>query len=67
MNKLTFDNEEWFHILDNKSTKTEKEWSNYEPRIHQNMDSIYEILDNANLGTTFFVVSGWLNGSQTFL
>ena len=33
MNILTFDIEEWFHILDNNSTKTEKEWSNYESRI----------------------------------
>ena len=27
MNILTFDIEEWFHILDNDSTKTIKEWS----------------------------------------
>lgn len=59
MNILTFDIEEWFHILDNESTKTEKEWSNFEPRIHQNMEIIYEILDDTKVGATFFVV-GWM-------
>ncbi len=59
MNILTFDIEEWFHILDNESTKTEKEWSNLEPRIHQNMESIYEILDDSKVSATFFVV-GWM-------
>ena len=37
MNILTFDIEEWFHILDKESTKTEVEWGNYEVRIHKNM------------------------------
>ena len=59
MNILTFDIEEWFHILDNESTKTEKEWSNFEPRIHQNMETIYEILGETKVGATFFVV-GWM-------
>ena len=40
MNILTFDIEEWFHILDNESTKSEKEWNKYECRIHENMDRI---------------------------
>ena len=59
MNILTFDIEEWFHILDNSSTKTEKQWSNYESRIHSNMDTIFEILDNKKIKPTFFVV-GWI-------
>ncbi len=59
MNILTFDIEEWFHILDNESTRTVKEWSNFEPRIHQNMETIYEILDVTKVGATFFVV-GWM-------
>lgn len=59
MNILTFDIEEWFHILDNNSTKTEKQWSNYESRIHSNMDTIFEILDNKKVKPTFFVV-GWI-------
>jgi polysaccharide deacetylase family protein (PEP-CTERM system associated) len=59
MNILTFDIEEWFHLLDNESTKTEREWVNYETRIHQNMNHIYEILDEKNSSATFFVV-GWI-------
>ena len=59
MNILTFDIEDWFHILDNDSTKTEKDWSKYESRIHQNMDIIYEILDSAQVNASFFVL-GWI-------
>ena len=59
MRILTFDIEEWFHILDNKSTKTVKEWSNYESRIHSNMDKIFDLLDKSNQKATFFVV-GWI-------
>ncbi|GAB5472453.1 MAG: DUF3473 domain-containing protein [Maribacter sp.] len=59
MNILTFDIEEWFHILDNASTKTEREWSNFEPRIHRNMETIYGILEETKVDATFFVV-GWM-------
>lgn len=59
MNILTFDIEEWFHILDNESTKTEKEWKNFSSRIHSNMDVIYEILDQSNTKASFFVL-GWI-------
>ena len=59
MNILTFDIEEWFHILDNESTKTEKEWHNYESRIHKNMDRIFELLDRNNQKATFFCL-GWI-------
>ena len=52
MNILTFDIEEWFHILDNDSTKTEKEWSNYEYRLEANMDRIFELLDRKNQKAT---------------
>ncbi len=59
MNILTFDIEEWFHLLDNDSTRTEKEWSNYESRIHRNMDTIFEILEETKVNASFFVV-GWI-------
>lgn len=59
MNILTFDIEEWFHLLDNDSTKTEKEWSNYECRIHANVDRILAILDNHKTKATFFCLS-WI-------
>lgn len=59
MKILTFDIEEWFHLLDNESTKTQKEWSNYESRIHSNMDRIFDLLVNSNQKATFFIV-GWI-------
>jgi polysaccharide deacetylase family protein (PEP-CTERM system associated) len=59
MKILTFDIEEWFHILDNHSTKTEKEWANYEDRIHQNMDRIFRFLADTNQSATFFCL-GWV-------
>lgn len=59
MNILTFDIEDWFHILDNKKTKSIKEWNNFDSRIHHGMNIIYKILDQTNLKATFFVV-GWI-------
>ena len=59
MKILTFDVEEWFHILDNDSTKTVKEWSKYESRIHMNMERIFNLLAMSNQKATFFVV-GWI-------
>lgn len=59
MHILTFDVEEWFHLLDNVSTKTEKEWETYPCRIHENMDRIFDILDRHNQKATFFVI-GWI-------
>ena len=59
MNILTFDIEEWFHILDNDSTKNEKNWANYESRIHKNMERIFNILEITNSKASFFVL-GWI-------
>lgn len=59
MNILTFDIEEWFHILDNESTKTEGEWKTYSPRLHTNMQRIFDILERSEVKATFFVL-GWI-------
>jgi polysaccharide deacetylase family protein (PEP-CTERM system associated) len=59
VNILTFDVEEWFHLLDNSSTKTINEWSNFESRIHNNMERIFLILEKADLRATFFCL-GWI-------
>ncbi len=59
MNILTFDIEEWFHILDNDLTKSEKDWLNFESRIEFEMNTIFEIIDKFNVDATFFVV-GWV-------
>lgn len=59
MNILTFDVEEWFHLLDNDSTRSEEQWKNYEVRIHDNMERIFSILDDTNTKATFFII-GWV-------
>ncbi len=59
MNILTFDVEEWFHLLDNDSTRSEVEWIKYPVRIHENMDRIFRILDDTNSKATFFII-GWI-------
>jgi peptidoglycan-N-acetylglucosamine deacetylase len=59
MNILTFDVEEWFHILDNDSTRTEKQWGNFEVRIYDNMERIFRILEETNTTATFFII-GWI-------
>ena len=59
MKILTFDIEEWFHLLDNNSTKSVKDWSNFESRIKLGMDLIFNIIDSAKVNATFFVV-GWI-------
>lgn len=59
MNILTFDIEEWFHLLDNDSTRSEEEWKRYPARIHENMERIFRILDDTNTNATFFII-GWI-------
>ena len=44
MKILTFDVEDWFHILDFSKTETEKEWIRYESRLRSNMEKIFDLL-----------------------
>jgi polysaccharide deacetylase family protein (PEP-CTERM system associated) len=59
MNILTFDIEDWFHILDNPSTRNENEWLHFPSRIEKNMDLIFETLRKSNQKATFFCL-GWI-------
>ncbi len=59
MNVLTFDIEDWFHILDNDACKTEKQWHAFEPRLEQNMNKIFQLLEDNKQDATFFVI-GWV-------
>lgn len=59
MNILTFDVEEWFHLLDFDATRTESEWGQYEVRIYENVDRILDILEQTNTKATFFII-GWV-------
>ena len=59
MDILTFDVEEWFHLLDFDATRTESEWGQYEVRIYENVDRILDILERTNTKATFFII-GWV-------
>ena len=59
MKILTFDIEEWFHILDNTSTKSEADWAKYPSRIDENMERIIKLLADNQQSATFFCL-GWV-------
>ena len=59
MKILTFDIEEWFHILDHESTKDETSWNKFDYRIEKNMDRIFQLLANNKQSATFFSL-GWV-------
>ena len=55
MNILTFDIEEWFHLLDNPTTKSIDQWGDFESRIHIGMESIFNILETSGGSATFLL------------
>lgn len=59
MNILTFDIEEWFHLLDCDATRTENEWKDYEVRIFDNVERVFRVLEDTNTKATFFII-GWI-------
>jgi polysaccharide deacetylase family protein (PEP-CTERM system associated) len=59
MKILTFDIEEWFHILDNPETKSTESWQKYDSRLRHGVDSILELLDETGQPATFFCL-GWV-------
>lgn len=56
---LTFDIEEWFHLLDFDATRSESQWDSYEVRIYDNVERLLRILDETHSSATFFIV-GWI-------
>jgi peptidoglycan-N-acetylglucosamine deacetylase len=59
MKILTFDIEEWFHLLDNPSTQSECQWPAFSSRIDENVERILAMLDVAGVKATFFCL-GWI-------
>jgi len=59
MNILTFDLEDWFHILDHPETASVDSWSGFESRIEANTDRILEMLEEKNITATWFCL-GWV-------
>jgi polysaccharide deacetylase family protein (PEP-CTERM system associated) len=59
MNVLTFDIEEWFHLLDHPCTQSESQWSDFPSRIDLNVDRILCLLEDSRVQATFFCL-GWV-------
>ena len=59
MKILTFDVEDWYHLLAVDSAKTVTEWNRYESRLNQNMERIFSVLEKHRAGATFFCL-GWV-------
>jgi polysaccharide deacetylase family protein (PEP-CTERM system associated) len=59
MNILTFDIEDWFHVLDNAPTRGVDDWARYPSRFEPVVDRLLTILDERNLKATFFCL-GWM-------
>ena len=59
VNVLSFDLEDWFHILDIPGTKGIDHWSKYEPKIENITHNLLNILQKKNTKATFFVL-GWV-------
>lgn len=56
---LTFDIEDWFHILNPSTAPDAKLWSKLETRFEPILDDILKLLAENNLSAVFFIV-GWL-------
>ena len=59
MRVLSFDIEEWFHLLDHPETRSEAQWKNYEARFEQNLDRVLSIVSRCEVKATFFCL-GWI-------
>jgi polysaccharide deacetylase family protein (PEP-CTERM system associated) len=59
MKILTFDIEDWFHVLDNPNTETITQWNQFESRLAVGVDRILNSLDERNLKASFFIL-GWV-------
>lgn len=56
---LTFDLEDWFHLLDHPSTSSPIHWKSFESRFEANTDRILQLLDANSQKASFFCL-GWI-------
>ena len=56
---LTFDFEEWFHLLDYPATREVMQWNRFPARIEANLDRVLQILEDTSCRATFFCL-GWM-------
>ena len=53
MKILTFDIEDWFHLLDLPMVENPEMWCSFESRIHEGVEKILALLDRKKLKATF--------------
>ncbi len=59
MKFLTFDIEDWFHILDNPKTKYPDQWESFPKRLDIGLDIILDLCSQNDIKGTFFCL-GWI-------
>ena len=59
MKFITFDIEDWFHILDHPETANPSSWNKFESRIDHGICLILDLMDKHELKATFFCL-GWI-------
>ncbi|MBK9359028.1 MAG: polysaccharide deacetylase family protein [Bacteroidales bacterium] len=59
MNILTFDIEEWFHLLELPATSKPELWGGFEHRLEANTDRLLLLMDEMGVKATCFVL-GWV-------
>tara|TARA_A100001035_G_C27731860_1_gene477150 strand:- start:348 stop:1202 length:855 start_codon:yes stop_codon:yes gene_type:complete len=59
MKILTFDIEDWFHIIDSGKNQNPNDWDQFEYRINDNVERILDLLQRKNQKATFFCL-GWI-------
>ena len=56
---LSFDIEEWFHLLDIGFLEKEEKWYSYEKRLYSNCHKTLEFLKDNRISASYFVL-GWI-------
>lgn len=59
LNVLTFDVEDWFHILDHREVEDPTSWVQHQSRVVENTQRILDVLDERTQKATFFCL-GWV-------
>jgi polysaccharide deacetylase family protein (PEP-CTERM system associated) len=59
MHILSFDIEEWFHLLEHDAVRSEKSWGSFERKLPRMLERILKLLDETHAKATFFCL-GWV-------
>jgi len=59
MKILTFDIEDWFHILDHPELSSPSSWDHLPSRVESGVDTLLQLLDDTNQPASFFCL-GWI-------